>query len=73
MSPSKLLKGEKVLSYCQYPYEILWIFERLSLLQGQCLCLSQSVSDEGCQSGMYLKIQCILSKGSSLDFFSLGT
>jgi hypothetical protein len=61
MSPSELLKGEKVLSYFQSLSKILWIFERLSLLQGQCLFLSQSVSDQGCQSGMSLKIHYILS------------
>jgi hypothetical protein len=33
LSPSELLKGEKVLSHCQYPSEILWIFRRLSLPQ----------------------------------------
>jgi hypothetical protein len=44
LSPSELLKGEKVLSHCQSPSEILWFFEKLSLLQGQHLCLSQSIS-----------------------------
>jgi hypothetical protein len=79
MSPSEVLKGEKVLSNCQYPSEILWIFERISLLQGKHLCLPQSVSDQGCRYGMSLKIHyypinvSFLPEGSSLDFFSLGT
>jgi hypothetical protein len=59
MSPFELLKGEKVLSHCQSPSEILWIFERLSLLQRQHLCLSQYVSDQGCRSDMSSKIHCI--------------
>ena len=33
LSPSELLKGEKVLSRYQFPSEILWISERLSLPQ----------------------------------------
>jgi hypothetical protein len=79
MSPSELLKGEKVLSHCQSPSEILWIFERLSLLQGQHLFLSQFVSEWGCRSDMSSKIHCypinvsFLPEWSSLDLFSLGT
>jgi hypothetical protein len=79
MSPSELLKGEKVLFHCQSPSEILLILERLSLLQRQHLCLSQFVSDQGCRSRMSSKIHCypinvsFLPEGSSLDFFSLGT
>jgi hypothetical protein len=60
MSSSEMLKGEKVLSHCQSPSEILWIFERLSLLQGQHLCLFQSFSDQGCRSGMSSKIHCFI-------------
>jgi hypothetical protein len=77
--PSELMKGEKVLHKCQSPSEILLIFERLSLLKGQHLCLSQSVSNQGCRSDMSSKIHfypinvSFLHKGSRLDLFSLGT
>jgi hypothetical protein len=74
-----MMKEEKVLFHYQSLSEIIEIFERLSLLQVQHLFLSQSVSDQGCRFGMSLKIHCypinvsFLPKGSSLDFFSLGT
>jgi hypothetical protein len=79
MSPFELLKGEKVLSHCQYQYEILWILERLSLLQGKHIFLSQSIFDHGYQSRMSSKIHgypinvLFLPEGSILEFFSLVT
>ena len=39
MSPSKPMKGEKVLSHCQSPSEILWVFKILSLYQVKCFVL----------------------------------